>query len=226
MTQSELKECPFCGSEKAVIASTSVYWGKCNACNSEHGGTYQTQEQAIEAWNTRHQPTPVDTDIQGALNWIEGVVIPQKYALAPAMISRIRTTLAQHAALEDENRRLRDMLNETGCLDMNGVAIKEGHIVHWSDGGDDLPIEVRINTRWDRIAVVSRNPDIQFTVIDSPCKATKEQRYTYKFGNFIWKQTEKYLTVVSQNEEEYWQKFDSPSDTLKFVEALKGGCDE
>ena len=44
----------------------------------------------------------------------------------------------------------------TGLYDTCDEKIYYGDIVHWTDGGDDLSLEERIRTRWDRIAVVER----------------------------------------------------------------------
>ena len=56
----ELKQCPFCGGEAAVIKSTFIGYGEdyyqpvCLDCNASKAGfRYRTREDAINAWNRR-----------------------------------------------------------------------------------------------------------------------------------------------------------------------------
>jgi hypothetical protein len=107
---------------------------------------------------------------------------------------------------------------ETGLFDKLGKSICVGDIVHWTDGGDWFDLETRAKTRWDRIAVVSKKGILpQFTVIDSPSEITKDNAHCFCYGLFIYKDTENYLTVVANSEAEYWGKFKSPIDCMKWV---------
>ena len=56
----ELRECPFCGStdigiyQFGIIPDASV---RCESCGSSTDSEYSTVEEAVEAWNTRYEPT-------------------------------------------------------------------------------------------------------------------------------------------------------------------------
>jgi len=107
---------------------------------------------------------------------------------------------------------------EIGLFDKLGKPICVGNVVHWTDGGDNFDLETRAKTRWDRIAVVSKKGILpQFTVIDSPSQKTKEAAHTFNYGNFIYQDTENYLTVVADSEADYWKMFKSPVDCRKGV---------
>lgn len=62
---SELKPCPFCGGEafvedEGVGTEPERYWvwhERRNGCFVEGTGCYEIESEAIEAWNTRYQPT-------------------------------------------------------------------------------------------------------------------------------------------------------------------------
>jgi len=113
----------------------------------------------------------------------------------------------------------------TGLLDKMGKKIQVGQVVHWSDGGDHLSLVDRIQTRWDRIAVVSMKGILpQFTVIDSPSKSYMEKCYqphTFCYGNFIYQDTENYLTIVAESEKEYRSKFFNAAECMVYVSTLK-----
>ena len=56
-TMSELLSCPFCGGEAEMLTAESMYGGylfgiMCNDCRSR-GDVYDTEAEAIAAWNTR-----------------------------------------------------------------------------------------------------------------------------------------------------------------------------
>lgn len=108
----------------------------------------------------------------------------------------------------------------TGLYDVNGHEIETGQVVHWSDGGDSLSLEHRIESRWDRIAVVSMKGILpQFSVIDSPSAQYLKRHcpHTFNYGNFIYKDTENYLTIVAQSEEEYNEKFKNAGECMAYV---------
>lgn len=107
---------------------------------------------------------------------------------------------------------------KTGLKDTTGRDIKTGQIVHWSDGGDDLSLEDRIKTRWDRIAVVSMKGILpQFTVIDSPFEETINNRHTFCYGSFIYQDTENHLTIVADSEQEYIGRFANAGQCMEYV---------
>lgn len=63
MSEQPLKPCPFCGG-KAITYSLSPYVG-CGNCHADLCG-YETEEQAITAWNTRSSSElvlPTDEEI-------------------------------------------------------------------------------------------------------------------------------------------------------------------
>ena len=129
----------------------------------------------------------------------------------------------QYCPMCEENSRF------TGLYDTCGEKIYYGDIVHWTDGGDDLSLEERIKTRWDRIAIVERlvykgkeRPEIIFCVIDSPSEQTKQAKSYFTYGSFIYKDTENYLTKVAESIEEYKSKFDNAGQCMAYVLEKRG----
>lgn len=58
---SELLPCPFCGGEAEILTAESMHGGylfgiMCNDCRSR-GDVFDTEAEAIEAWNTRAERT-------------------------------------------------------------------------------------------------------------------------------------------------------------------------
>lgn len=54
----ELKPCPFCGGEAQVRSyGKSTNYVRCGACKGRTWGCYGTEQEAIDAWNTRHERT-------------------------------------------------------------------------------------------------------------------------------------------------------------------------
>ena len=108
--------------------------------------------------------------------------------------------------------------NWTGLIDTLGNRIYFGNIVHWTDGGDELSLEERIKTRWDRIAVVEKDGiEVVFKVFDSPDEWTKNYKQEFRYGNFIYADTQKYLTVVAGNREEYEQRIRNAGTCMAIV---------
>lgn len=110
----------------------------------------------------------------------------------------------------------------TGLTDTLGLPIMVGHVVHWTDGGDDLPLEERIRTRWDRIAVVRKIGIMpNFKVIDSPSERTKAAGHSFNYGCFIYQDTENYLTIVAGSPEEYFKKFVNAGECMAWVKTAR-----
>lgn len=59
-TEIELLPCPFCGGDGS-FCETSVWWVRCNNCDSESGGGY-TKAEAVAAWNRRAPPASIARD--------------------------------------------------------------------------------------------------------------------------------------------------------------------
>lgn len=58
---SELKPCPFCGGEAEILTAESMHGGNlygvmCDCC-AGRADVYDTEAEAIEAWNTRAERT-------------------------------------------------------------------------------------------------------------------------------------------------------------------------
>ena len=54
---SEIKNCPFCGGEATIDNAGGKYQAWCKHCCCIHMGEfYNTEAEAIAAWNRRHQP--------------------------------------------------------------------------------------------------------------------------------------------------------------------------
>ena len=53
-TEREVLPCPFCNSEKLILFETvgETYRIRCDECDS-YGGIGESQESAIDKWNTR-----------------------------------------------------------------------------------------------------------------------------------------------------------------------------
>lgn len=78
----------------------------------------------------------------------------------------------------------------TGLYDINKRPICDGDIVFWDDGS---------NGEWSRIArVYWKKPVLVFKVIASPYLGIIGHEFNY--GNFIWKETEKYLELLPSAE--------------------------
>lgn len=49
---SEFKSCPFCGGDAFMNLEGRKFWIECRGCAAETG-CFKTEDEAIEAWNTR-----------------------------------------------------------------------------------------------------------------------------------------------------------------------------
>lgn len=61
MMSNELLPCPFCGGEAEILTAESMNGGylfgiMCNDCRSR-GDVYDTEAEAVDAWNTRAERT-------------------------------------------------------------------------------------------------------------------------------------------------------------------------
>lgn len=154
----------------------------------------------------------------------QGFVIYKLSSLTDVQV--IENLIAKYYGLSQQEKAAELMIEEknfTGLYDTAGKKIMHGNIVHWTDGGDELSLEQRILTRWDRIAEVEVfKKQVSFTVIDSPSKNTREHAHTFEYGSFIYQETEKYLTVVAENKKEYFEKFISAGSCMAWVLEQKG----
>lgn len=53
----KLKPCPFCGGMNLYYAEGRFYAVECVDCGGKVVGAYRTEEEAVEAWNRRVQPS-------------------------------------------------------------------------------------------------------------------------------------------------------------------------
>ena len=120
--------------------------------------------------------------------------------------------------IEELKMELEEKDRWTGLYDRRGKRIYFGNIVHWTDGGDELTLEERIKTRWDRIATVKKNGiETEFHTFDSPSQSVRINQPIFRYGCFIYTDTEKYLTVVAKNESEYKERFKNAGECMAYV---------
>lgn len=79
------------------------------------------------------------------------------------------------------------LMQFTGLKDKTGKEIYEGDVVRWHDTSED------IDKGWSRTAIVEIGPDLFFHCFDI---GGKEHNRDFHYGNFIWKETEKYFEVL------------------------------
>lgn len=82
----------------------------------------------------------------------------------------------------------------TGLKDINGNFIYENDIVVWNDGGGE--VELKPKEGHVRITRVQLFPDLHFKLVGGYPKGTYTIGEEFHFGNFIYKNTEKYLKIV------------------------------
>lgn len=77
---SELRECPFCWSNEIYIqevstASELMFWVVCHNCAKGDTLPHFTKQEAIEAWNTRYEPTcHIDYSFSNGFDELETVM--------------------------------------------------------------------------------------------------------------------------------------------------------
>lgn len=52
----KLKSCPFCGGTELYYSAGRFYAVECADCGAKVVGAFRTEEEAVEAWNTRFDP--------------------------------------------------------------------------------------------------------------------------------------------------------------------------
>ncbi|MFV9549641.1 YopX family protein [Algibacter sp. PT7-4] len=91
------------------------------------------------------------------------------------------------------------IMQYVGLKDNFGNEIYEGDVVRWDDGSD--------GEKW-RVAVVEINPDLQFRIIKINCdfKQSAKEGYVFKFGRFIYTDTENHLEIIGNVHQKEWKK--------------------
>ncbi len=61
----KLKPCPFCGGTAAAYGHASAAYIECDSCGARIGSYvgYNSRQDAIEAWNQRHNEVPPIDDV-------------------------------------------------------------------------------------------------------------------------------------------------------------------
>lgn len=97
MSDNELKPCPFCEceiidvvAEEYLDGSKVFYTANCHECDTQHGGLFETYDEATKAWNTRPLEDALRAEIErlrGDLEMVEmmcGVFPTDENGMLPA----------------------------------------------------------------------------------------------------------------------------------------------
>lgn len=134
---SELKPCPFCGSDKLNVglirATASLsYWSvECASCGVEIGDD-ESEDAVVTHWNTRAAPLPAGDDGELVAWLLRSVDNPSSPPLQQRRIrqaaDRIAALNAEVARLAAENRKMRaQIMSEMIAADADLYTLGDRH---------------------------------------------------------------------------------------------------